>query len=1285
MLDITSIPHLRVQRSRASLPVPKTGQKSLVIFNVSNSSEIGHIMSQHKMIVHYNKYQKYYMESKYKRRIFNRQIIENFYNERYQYLEQIAKIYPSLRMELTIQKSTSMLITDMSIWNKIYFENLRNSFSYMQRCEEYIGIVKDFVRNPEFSEFGTKAMIIDLEKWQNYDGVLGNFKYLNSPLLIFYYMIWKNPAAFKAIGDVNIVFLSSKGMLRVNPALIDRDSFRAFRIELDKLNKIINWDNIDKDVHKLELGSSLSQRMKTQFNFTGDEPEAEKVIDDKVDEIVDKVDSEDEEETEEKSQKEIDAALNDKELINKIASSIKQNNVTKVTLTKRDEELRDKQRQIKLENSTVGEILNKKKAVIESFKVDAPTINENVKNIRFANFEKSYNENYLKSDMMNSIMAMNDAEIPVFVRNVKVENTSDAMTFKETYTVELEDAHRVRHTLKFDMPIFVDDKFLYLNGNKKIINKQLFLKPIIKTKENEVQVVTNYNKIFLHRHGSKLSPKTEKLRKTLIDSNYIRRGNNMNSNNKYKTTIEYDEVGKYFSVIKFGKTEFHFNQDKALEIAKNLNIKVPEDKMLVGFIERKTPIFVDHSTQMIGEVDLVDYIMNAAPATVKTQYDSTTTGKKFLYSRATVMAKQVPLVLLLGYCEGLTTVLRKAEIKHHFTEKRPKLTANEGMVQFEDGYLVYDKYPFANSLLMNAFSDIPTKGFKYEEMDGKDAYSVIFDVMFNQRNLASAFDNFYDFMIDPITREVLEDLDYPTKFVEVMLFANDLLSDNSFVNENDMSLYRVRSNELVNVFLYKAIVDAYGDYRRTAYNNNPKKISIRKDHVIKNLLMAQTVEDYSILNPIVEVEKSRVISPKGPSGLNLAQAYTLDKRGYDPTMLGTIAISTSPDANVGVVRQLTMEPNINGPRGYIDVKIDKLDELKDANLFSPAEMLSPLGVSRDDSSRTAMSVKQSKHIIPVKKSSPVLISNGSEQTIHHHLTKDYVVTAKQDGVVLEVNEATGMVVLGYKDGTHEAFDTSDRMVKNGAGGFYLASKLDLKMKQGQKFKQHDVVAAEDAFFSDSVYQGNKFNIGSLQKIAIMGGYYTYEDSTAITKKLSRDMASDIIMVKEVVLGSNANVEGLVKKGQQISVGDELLRFETSFQDDSINDLLRSIGDDLKEGIQSLGKRPITSKYTGEIADVKVYSTVDIEELSPSLQKVVKDYHGQIKKKEAILNKYDKSDDPYKMGLMMTEPTSKIESIDGKVKGNIVGEGVLIQIFIKYEDTMGVGDKLAKIIGQDKFL
>lgn len=242
-----------------------------------------------------------------------------------------------------------------------------------------------------------------------------------------------------------------------------------------------------------------------------------------------------------------------------------------------------------------------------------------------------------------------------------------------------------------------------------------------------------------------------------------------------------------------------------------------------------------------------------------------------------------------------------------------------------------------------------------------------------------------------------------------------------------------------------------------------------------------------------------------------------------------------------------------------------------------------------------------------------------------------------------------------------------------AGGFYLSNKLTCNLVKGQKFKQKDILASDSKFFTDSKITGNRFNIGSLQKVACLSTYSTFEDSAFITKKLGREMAADIVMEKTVALGLNANVDYMVEIGQKVQVSDELIRFEVSFDDNSLNKFLDSIGKELREDIKSLGKTPIKTKYSGEIVDIKIYTTVELEELSPSLRKIVSDYYTRINKKKNVLNKYDKGDSIYKCGIMMNEPTKKIESKDGKVKGTVVDQGVLFEFYIKYNDVLGIGD------------
>ena len=75
---------------------------------------------------------------------------------------------------------------------------------------------------------------------------------------------------------------------------------------------------------------------------------------------------------------------------------------------------------------------------------------------------------------------------------------------------------------------------------------------------------------------------------------------------------------------------------------------------------------------------------------------------------------------------------------------------------------------------------------------------------------------------------------------------------------------------------------------------------MRREQIIKDVLAQQIIEDYSELNPVSEQQKMRGCLRKGPSGCNLAQAYTEEQRSFHPGMAGVFTISSSPDGNVGM-------------------------------------------------------------------------------------------------------------------------------------------------------------------------------------------------------------------------------------------------------------------------------------------------------------------------------------------------------------------------------------------------
>ena len=376
--------------------------------------------------------------------------------------------------------------------------------------------------------------------------------------------------------------------------------------------------------------------------------------------------------------------------------------------------------------------------------------------------------------------------------------------------------------------------------------------------------------------------------------------------------------------------------------------------------------------------------------------------------------------------------------------------------------------------------------------------------------------------------------------------------------------------------------------------------------------------------------------------------------------------------------QLATNENHRNVLKVVDVKDkDNLSDLKDTNLYSPAELLFPLGNTRDDSMRIAMACKQSKHVIPVKNASPALIANGVDEAIRFELSSDFVVNAEDDGEVVDINEKTSIMMVKYKNGKYRAIDLSPNIVKNGGGGFFLNNLLVTNLKVGDKFKKDDALAWHKDFFKDDGINGLRMNVGVLEKIAITSSYDSYNDATVITHKLANDAEADMTFRKQVVVGKNANVYDIRKVGDHISIGDPLISFDTSFDDSDLNKLLSHLSDDNKEVLEENSTNVVKSKYAGTIVDVKIYSTVALEELSESLQKIVKSYYNRVDSKKKFVSNYDNSKSLVKCGLLLNETSGQVTpNIYGVIKGQKVQDAVLIEFYIEHGDIMGVGDKLA---------
>lgn len=793
---------------------------------------------------------------------------------------------------------------DISSQNKLFFNSVK--LNNKRKAELYAEYLKSLLDDEEFNNYPKKLIIIPT------DGLKFRGENSANTLTSILNLVFYNEVLFQeTFKDLEFLVVSNSQNLifKFDSNTLTKKMIPRFKTLLTTIEKLQDGEELTPDESKLleetknELKTPTVQPNHVKVMntitraFTGSVSNNPldyiRNLDGKQLELIDKMEDVAEKVSNKKNVKSatdlLDELNTNKEFI-EYAEQLKNETLTASLSrqnTKRNELLQQDQKTRKINDTgrTLEEILND----FESQKMDREhynirTLNEGLKTSTLKDFEVSYNKKQKEKDTLAILNSFSDSnkEIPVYIRKIEKKNTSDSFNKKETWTIHMEDERRTRHTITIDIPLFIDDHFLYLSESKKTISHQLMLLPIVKTGPDTVQCTSNYNKAFIFRYGTKISPKIERLKKltSVTKSNKLTfiNGDNSLVNTKYLTNIDYDELANTFMHIDFGDISLKFNQEEFRQelLEKKINVNsLPDNELPIGIKGNKLIILDVETNKVKGtQLDLPDYIISElvkVDTSLQDELERVNVPKKYVYSRVSVLSKRFPLVLLLAFKDGLSTVIKKAGIKHEFSEKRRRLSLTEkntiGEVQFADGFLYYDLYPFKNSLLLNALQELPTASYNYEVFDSKEVYLDLFETMFGTRNIAKGFDNFTELFLDPITKEVAESVNLPTDFTEFFLYANALLEDNAYTPENNMSLYRIRSNEIINGLLYKVLSNAYATYKNTANSNNPIKMSVPRDALLKELNACTIIQDYSIINPIYEAEAYGSVTYKGPSGL----------------------------------------------------------------------------------------------------------------------------------------------------------------------------------------------------------------------------------------------------------------------------------------------------------------------------------------------------------------------------------------------------------------------------------
>lgn len=1236
----------------------------------------------------------------YKERIKQRGQLIPLLNRAKEDIPDIKYAYPDI--DKYKQKN---IFVDLYYYNELFFRN--NTWDKDRGYKLYLELLKRLLNNPTIIKAGynKRTVFIPVLDW-NLDRSprMWMYKETINPISIIFNMLRLYPDDLKeTFGKMDVIFFGRDKYFKINFSNLENPKQVAMKFstfikklwvgeEFDPEDEDTSMDNGSSRQLKADLVDTIEDKKGVDLtkNVSKVEKERESDEEDTSEEVVKDGKQQQKEDDMEyiarriedvRDAEDIDDALeqlSDDEEFKEILASLTGNedNVVKIDANRaaRMSKLDQEFLKSNVGGRTVSSILNDKEAnhPLEKTSYDIASPNEEWKEMTYINFDKDYD---LDRDIVACFYHFTKVSKPVSIRSLKTVDNSTSEDSLMLYTCEMEDFKGTRFTIKLDIPIMEGNR-LRLRGNDKFIQNQLFNMPIIKTEVDTCQIVTNYQKIFIRTYNTvtgRSLPDAGKLIKAIkkYEGNKIKitLGDNSKVCDKYEVPNDYKDIAGVVSKIETPEFIFYLNQD---EIRAEVS-GVDESKGLPLGIRKKDKsvfYFVMENTMTVART--LRTFMEGADPKFKQLIDEAKPSTSGVYSQCSILNSKIPLVVICAYLEGLTTVLKKANVDYRLMEKMsPEIRAEvkdgyKSAIRFEDGYLVYAT-SYTACMLLNGLDAGGCERFSMMDIDNKNMYMEILDMFNASRYTPDGLENFYDCLVDPITLETLEYYHLPTDFVGILLYANVLLCDNKFIKHGDMSSRRVRRTEQIAAYTYEALSEAYAIYANMIKHSRTKPtMSLKQSVVIDKILSSPISGDDSIINALEAAETTNSFTFRGKAGMNEQRSYTLDKRIYDNSMLNVLGMSTAYSSNVSITRQSTINMSVDTSRGYIKPIDGNTKEMNAANTLAATEAMIPFGSTRDDAPRTLMSYAQTaQHQVITEESDPLLVTSGADEMLPYITSDKFAYKAKDNGKITELTDT--YMIVEYKSGKKEYIDLTESIEKNSNGGYYTMIKLDVaeKLKVGSTIKKNQIIAYDRKSFSNSVGESDNlaYNVGKLCKVAIGNFDDCFEDSGLISQHAAEKLATKVIDKEAHVLDKDSNVFKIIKIGDHVEPEDALLIWQNPHDEEEANTLLRLMGND-QEMVTELGRRTVKSEISGKVAGIKIDRTVEIDELSPSLQKIVKEYEAPIKKQKKLMESQginaNRLPATYKL-----QPTGKLKKAQ---------DAVLIEFYLERIDIISVGDK-----------
>lgn len=884
-----------------------------------------------------------------------------------------------------------------------------------------------------------------------------------------------------------------------------------------------------------------------------------------------------------------------------------------------------------------------------------------------ANFNGSYMKKMFTKDLVSNLVAFGGQGM--FLTNISTTDTSDEFNEQIEYAVKFEDAKGKTHNIKFTLPKVNEMGHCLINGNYKSMRLQRVNTPICKISPTRVSLNSYSSKQLVERNVAKAHSFYESFKRAISKAQDDQYGFTGDSIVYPSKTLPYDytELASNHSSFVTSSFRWTFNYDKRYvelnpEVAQTVAAKESKFGIFFGLggVTNEIAYFINmqcvvskydvNTKKLLGKTTILDETVDALNVKVPNFTEWVTLS---------VLNKTIPTIFALCYRFGFMHMLDYVGADYEIYEVNERVTVatTDIVIKFNDKKLVIKGTPKLVGLLFGGFSKFDLSNTSIEEMESRDAY---FDMMQDLKlsiNYLRGIDAMFDGFIDPITRDILVQMGEPTNMKDLLIRATVLLTTTDHLEPASAGNHRFRSYERMTGVVYSKLQKALNAYNNSSSAN--KTFSVSPYEISQAIVTDPLLRNVETLNPITAAKEMCGATHIGEGGRS-SETFVVKDRQYTKDNIGILSESTVDSGKVAVDVQTSVNPTMVSARGLTESKDVK--DLEPSNILSTTSLLIPFA-DRDDGKRAMFINIQMGQYVATNNSSVSRVRTGYEKVIAHHSRMPFAYPAERNGQVVDIDEDLSLMKIRYSDGSIYVLAYGEQYTK--ASGFYATQKLVINnLKAGSKFKKGDILIYNSGYFASDPF-GTQVNLkhGRMANVAIMELADTMEDSDRLTKRLADDLVIQPVHVRDIIIDKNTTVHEIVKVGTELKSTDALIVF-----DDSTLPAEYSENQDLLDSLIKLNRSIPKAKYDSTVVKIEVLHKIPTNELSDSLQKIVK-YSSKDKNGRS---KYAESSGAENESSFHRDDIYSSDKYNGK---DLEAGAVVVKFYLQQNLPMNAGDKI----------